>query len=397
MEDAPRYKLLDFISAGAATALLFSVAVAVGLDELKAPPLLVQRLQETISTSPAVAPAPAPAFQQAVVSNRVSVPPGLALPSVVAPIRTAAPVPALPPLRTIAPRVPRVPVPSEFLHEQMMSYAQLMKRWDPLIVKAAKRFNVPDKWIREVMRIESGGRTMMAENRRIVSSQGALGLMQIQRGTYAEMRAQYRLGPDPFNPHDNIFAGAAYLRWLRGKYGYPAMFEAYDDGPGHFEQRTTKGKLLPAETRNYVTVIRTALGDKPRPVLQTARAGTPKPATLPLPAAANVASGVAPAAAAAAAPGIVMAATNTAQNAGPSTTNGAAAPSAAYGTIGAFTRPDGGRMFVDCTLVTGVRAPLVNEYPSTVQSVITVGNQNQGVIETEEVARQVVRSHGGQV
>src|SRR5215472_3845139 len=112
-----------------------------------------------------------------------------------------------------------------------MSQAQLMNRWEPLIKKAARRFAVPAGWIREVMRFESGGRTMMAENVRIASSQGALGLMQLQRGTYADMRALFALGRDPFNPHDNVFAGAAYLRWLHGKYGYPAMFEAYDDGP----------------------------------------------------------------------------------------------------------------------------------------------------------------------
>ena len=65
------------------------------------------------------------------------------------------------------------------------------------------------------------------------------------------MAAQYRLGTDPFNPHDNIYAGAAYLRWLHGKYGFPAMFAAYNTGPGNLEDHLYHGQPLPAETRAY--------------------------------------------------------------------------------------------------------------------------------------------------
>ncbi len=64
------------------------------------------------------------------------------------------------------------------------------------------------------MRQESGGRTMMARGVLIVSRAGAIGLMQVMPDTYSEMAAEHRLGPDPFNPRDNIMAGAAYLRWL---------------------------------------------------------------------------------------------------------------------------------------------------------------------------------------
>jgi len=252
-------------------------------------------------------------------------------------------------------------VPTPFQSEQRMSYGQLMQRWEPFIKKAAKRFNVPAPWIREVMRIESGGRTMMAENVRIVSSEGALGLMQIQRGTYAEMRQQYGLGSDPFDPHDNIYAGAAYLRWLRGKYGFPTMFEAYDDGPGHLEQRLTRGALLPDETRNYVRVVSLALGFK-LPVTQT-----------PAPAPANGAQGVAGA--------------NTASGQRP----------VYIGAVCAFTRPDGSSIYLDCTQVHAIRAPLIDEYAPEVKSVLTVGNVSQGVQETEEAARAVVLSHGGKV
>lgn len=133
-----------------------------------------------------------------------------------------------------------------------MSFGQLMNRWDPEIAQASKRFSVPQLWIRAVMRAESGGRTMLGPNQPIRSSAGALGLMQIMPSTYDDMRKAYRLGPDPFDPHDNIVAGTAYLHWLYGKYGYPEMFAAYNDGPGNLEARILEQKLLPLETRNYL-------------------------------------------------------------------------------------------------------------------------------------------------
>lgn len=136
-----------------------------------------------------------------------------------------------------------------------MTFGQLMRRWNGEIAAAAKRFNVPEIWVRAVMHVESGGRTMMAENQPIRSSAGAMGLMQLMPQTYADMRAQYGLGPNPDNPHDNVVAGTAYLKWLRGKYGYPQMFAAYNDGPGHLDQRLKSAGLLPLETRNYLVRV----------------------------------------------------------------------------------------------------------------------------------------------
>jgi soluble lytic murein transglycosylase-like protein len=159
-----------------------------------------------------------------------------------------APAPAPPPK-------PAPHVPTAFEREQAMSFGQMMARWDPFILEAAKRFNVPAAWIRAVLRAESGGRTMLAENLPITSTEGAMGLMQLMPETYDEMRKAYRLGADPYDPHDNIIAGTAYLRILRTKYGYPQMFAAYNDGPGNLEQRMIDGGLLPAETRNYVATI----------------------------------------------------------------------------------------------------------------------------------------------
>ncbi|MGN6514313.1 MAG: lytic transglycosylase domain-containing protein [Rhizomicrobium sp.] len=184
------------------------------------------------------------------------------------PHRGPAPVrdvdPALVPMRektkAPAPRPkPRALRPSVFASEQLMSTRQLMNRWTPAIAEAARRFGVPQPWIRAVMLIESGGRTMLGEKRPIVSSMGAMGLMQLMPQTYDDMRRQYGLGRDPYDPHDNIMAGAAYLRFLRDRYGYPAMFAAYNDGPGNLEARMMGRGLLPAETQNYMSNITVAL------------------------------------------------------------------------------------------------------------------------------------------
>jgi len=150
--------------------------------------------------------------------------------------------------------------PSIFDAETAMGPRALVARWDPLIAEASRRFKVPEKWIRAVMRMESGGRTVLQGDMPITSNAGAVGIMQVMPGTYAEMRQQYRLGDNPFDPRDNILAGAAYLRWLHGKYGYPAMFAAYNNGPGNLEAHLNKGRKLPAETRNYIAGISKILG-----------------------------------------------------------------------------------------------------------------------------------------
>ena len=138
--------------------------------------------------------------------------------------------------------------PSAYDIESSMNSSQLLNRWDSAITEASQRFHIPKAWIRAVMRQESGGRTMLGENKPIVSRAGAVGLMQVLPATYDQMAEQHKLGDDPFDARDNIMAGAAYLRWLHERYGFPKMFAAYNAGPGRVEH----GGRLPAETRAYV-------------------------------------------------------------------------------------------------------------------------------------------------
>jgi hypothetical protein len=83
------------------------------------------------------------------------------------------------------------------------------------VTEASKRFDVPEQWIRSVMQVESGAK------QRALSSKGAMGLMQIMRKTWTELRVRYGLGTDPYDPRDNILAGAAYMRELYDRYGAP--------------------------------------------------------------------------------------------------------------------------------------------------------------------------------
>jgi Transglycosylase SLT domain len=117
------------------------------------------------------------------------------------------------------------------------------------IAEASHRFGIPATWILAVMRVESRG------DRRAVSPKGAMGLMQIMPETWADLRVRYGLGRDPFDPHDNILAGAALLREMLDRYGSPGFLAAYNAGPGRYEDYRDRHRPLPPETVAYVTAL----------------------------------------------------------------------------------------------------------------------------------------------
>ncbi len=126
--------------------------------------------------------------------------------------------------------------------------------WGPYIREASKRYDVPDLWIRSVMRVESGGNEYL-NGQLVTSGAGAMGLMQVMPETYEELRARYNLGDDPFDPHDNIMAGAAYLREMYDIYGSPGFLAAYNAGPRRLDDYLSNNRPLPDETRRYVAMI----------------------------------------------------------------------------------------------------------------------------------------------
>ncbi|ABD89093.1 lytic transglycosylase domain-containing protein [Rhodopseudomonas palustris] len=130
-------------------------------------------------------------------------------------------------------------------------------RYAAEIAEASQRFGIPESWIRAVMRVESGGRV------RAVSPKGALGLMQIMPETWAGLRLRHRLGGDPYDPRDNILAGAAYLREMHDRYGATGFLATYNAGPGRYAEYLSIGRPLPAETLAYVAALAPLMDAEP--------------------------------------------------------------------------------------------------------------------------------------
>lgn len=127
-------------------------------------------------------------------------------------------------------------------------------RWEPIIVEASVRFAIPEAWITGVMHVESGGLETL-NGRPITSSAGAMGLMQLMPSTYAALGKHYGFGADPYDPRDNILAGAAYLKAMYVRYGYPLLFAAYLTGPAHLDAYLSRPEGLPSNVVAYVNDI----------------------------------------------------------------------------------------------------------------------------------------------
>jgi soluble lytic murein transglycosylase-like protein len=133
-------------------------------------------------------------------------------------------------------------------------HAETVAGWHAYIVEASSRFGVPTAWIERVMQAESGGRTALA-GRPIRSSAGAMGLMQLMPGTWADTRARLGLGGNPDDPRDNILAGTFYLRLMYDRFGYPGLFAAYNASPRRYADYLAGHARLPAETAAYLARV----------------------------------------------------------------------------------------------------------------------------------------------
>ena len=130
------------------------------------------------------------------------------------------------------------------------------------VAEAARRFGIPEACIWAVMRTESNG------DPAATSPAGAIGLMQVMPGTWAELTARYGLGGNPWDVRANIHAGAAYLREMVDRYGdFSTALAAYNAGPRRIDDWRRRGRPLPAETIAYVARI--------APMLNSSRAAAP--------------------------------------------------------------------------------------------------------------------------
>ena len=126
--------------------------------------------------------------------------------------------------------------------------------YDAEITAAARRFDLPQDWIKAVIEAESGG------DANAVSVKGALGLMQLMPDTWAEMRDRYGIQGDVLDPAANVMAGSAYLAEMRHRFGYPGLFAAYNAGPARYDAHLRDSMPLPAETQAYLAKLDARLG-----------------------------------------------------------------------------------------------------------------------------------------
>jgi len=119
---------------------------------------------------------------------------------------------------------------------------------DALVSAAAARQRIDPRLIRVVMQIESAFRPCA------VSAKGASGLMQLMPATAREYGVS-----DPFNPRQNVGAGARYLRDLLDRYdgNLTLALSAYNAGPGTVDLANGTPDIV--ETQKYVKSILTVV------------------------------------------------------------------------------------------------------------------------------------------
>jgi hypothetical protein len=80
----------------------------------------------------------------------------------------------------------------------------------------------------------------------------SLGLMP---ATWSQWQAPLNLGNAPYNPRDDILAGAANLREHRRRYGSPGFLAAYYAGSFRYDEFLATGRPPPNSTTDYVARI----------------------------------------------------------------------------------------------------------------------------------------------
>lgn len=149
-------------------------------------------------------------------------------------------------------------------------------RYDAYIREAALLYQLPESFIRAVMKVESNF------YHDVISPKGAMGLMQLMPETAAVMGVL-----DAFDPRQNVLGGARFLRVLANEFNGDLVLTVAAYNAGQNAVRKHRGIPPFDETRRYVRkVLRHYYTFRAEE--QTASANPPPARRMPAPAAANV-------------------------------------------------------------------------------------------------------------
>ena len=114
------------------------------------------------------------------------------------------------------------------------------KKYDNIIANASQQYGVAFPLLKAIIKAESGF------DPRAVSKKGAKGLMQIMPQNFKLLGIK-----DPFDPSQNIHAGARYFKQMYDRFGKLALsLAAYNAGPKAVERYKTVPPY--EETEEYV-------------------------------------------------------------------------------------------------------------------------------------------------
>lgn len=212
--------------------------------------------QTPLSPEPGQAQTPAPTFAQALRTAQVDLPPSVHLPRlsgstrlldvpshISVPPASLGPLPPMP----IAPGAANV-VPLSGPAAPLPQVTAASGGYTSLVEKYAAQHGLNPALVQAVIKTESDG------NPRCVSRAGAMGLMQLMPDNVKEAGIS-----DPFDPEQNIAAGAKQLSGFMTQYGgnLDLALAAYNAGPGNVHKY---GGVPPfTETQNYIRRVRAAM------------------------------------------------------------------------------------------------------------------------------------------
>jgi soluble lytic murein transglycosylase-like protein len=127
---------------------------------------------------------------------------------------------------------------------------------ESLIAAAAKKQSLEPALLRAVMKQESGFKPCA------VSVRGAQGLMQLMPATAGLLHVE-----DPFDPEQNVQAGAAFLKQLLGRYKGDLRLALVAYNAGTLRADQPANAPYPLETQNYLASIFAQLGMSQAPTL----------------------------------------------------------------------------------------------------------------------------------